>query len=175
MRRKKLTPLEQEKQLDQDEIIDFEYFDKLNNRKVVIHDKRKIKVALMEMDEFDKKQKDEIARNECPYNSRTDDPVEEQDFDLEYEPSEFELSLEDALQEACNKIYEMREKSQIISKIFKNHFKEFTFGELFTIFLYYYLDFSKSEIAKIFGLNRSTIGRDIAKIITKLRKFADEI
>lgn len=44
MRRKKLTPLEQEKLLDQDEIIDFEYFDKLHNRKVVIHDKRKIKV-----------------------------------------------------------------------------------------------------------------------------------
>ena len=87
MRRKKLTPLEQEKLLDQDEIIDFEYFDKLHNRKVVIHDKRKIKVALMEMDEFDKKQKDEIARNECPYNNRTDDPVDEQDFDLEYEPS----------------------------------------------------------------------------------------
>lgn len=73
----------------------------------------------MEMDEFDKKQKDEIARNECPYNNRTDDPVDEQDFDLDYEPSEFELNLEDALQEACNKIYEMREKSQIISKFLK--------------------------------------------------------
>lgn len=173
MGRKKITPLEREKQLDQEEFIDFEYYDSIHHKKVIVHDKRKIKVALMEMDEYEKKLKDDISRNECPYNQKTDDPIDEsQDIELDYEPTEFEINLEEALQEACNKIYEMTENTKKISKIFKEHFSDFTFGEIFIVFLYYYLNFSKSDVAKIFGLNRSTIGRYIAKIEAKIKKFA---
>ena len=41
---KKLTPLEKEKLLDQEEIIEFYYHDKESKTKILIKDKRKIKV-----------------------------------------------------------------------------------------------------------------------------------
>lgn len=166
--------IEKEKLLDQEEKIDFYYIDKESNTKILVHDKRKIKVALMEMDDCERKLKSEILRNECPYNQKTDDPVDETQ-DIEYKASQFELDLEDALQEACNKIYEMRETSKKISKIFKEHFEEFSPDEIFTIFLYYYLDFSQSRIAEIFKVNRSSICREIKKIEEKLKKYCKNL
>ena len=53
--KKKLTELEKEKLLDQEEMIDFYYHDKESKTKILIHDKRKIKVALMELDEEERK------------------------------------------------------------------------------------------------------------------------
>ncbi len=174
MKNQKLSPLEEERLLDQEEIIDFYYIDKESHTKVLVHDKRKIKVALMEMDEYERKLKNNIMENECPYNQRTDDPIDElQDFD--YQSSQFELDLEDALQEACNKIYEIHESSKKISKIFKEHFDEFSPDEIFTIFLYYYLDFSQTKIAEIFNVNRSSICREIKKIEEKLRKYCEKL
>lgn len=172
MKNKKLTPLEKEKLLDQEEVIAFYYIDKESHTKTLVHDKRKIKVALMEMDEYERKLKSDILENECPYNQRTDDPITEDDYaEIEYEQTEFEKNLEDALQEACNKIYEMRENSKKIQKIFKDHFDEFSPDEIFTIFLYYYLGFSQTRIAEIFNVNRSSICREIKKIEEKLKNY----
>lgn len=174
MKNQKLSPLEKERLLDQEEIIDFYYIDKESHTKILVHDKRKIKVALMEMDEYERKLKDDITRNECRYNQRTDDPIDEtQDF--EYQASQFELDLEDALQEACNKISEIHESSKKISKIFKKHFDEFSPDEIFTVFLYYYLDFSQAKIAEIFNVNRSSICREIKKIEEKLKKYYENL
>ena len=60
----KLTKLEkliiEEKAKDQEEIIDFYYEDKESRTKVLIHDKRKIRVALLEIEEYERKQKSDI-------------------------------------------------------------------------------------------------------------------
>ena len=85
---KKLTPLEKEKLLDQEEIIEFYYHDKESKTKILVKDKRKIKVALMEMEEYERKQHDDIIRNECPYNPKTDDRIDEDEY--EYEETRFE-------------------------------------------------------------------------------------
>lgn len=170
MKNQKLTPLEKERLLDQEEMIDFYYIDKESHTKILVHDKRKIKVALMEMDEYERKLKSDIREFECPYNQRTDDPADDTE-EYEYQESQFELDLEDALQEACNKISEIHESSKKISKIFKEHINEFSPDEIITLFFYYYLDFSQTKIAEIFNVNRSSICREIKKIEEKLRNF----
>ena len=112
---KKLTPLEKEKLLDQEEIIEFYYHDKESKTKILIKDKRKIKVALMEMEEYERKQRSDIMEFECPYNAKTDDPVSEDDYDeIEYEQTEFEKNLEDALQEMTEKLFQKRENKKNI-------------------------------------------------------------
>ena len=65
----------EEKAKDQEEIIDFYYEDKESRTKVLIHDKRKIRVALLEMEEYERKQKSNIKEFECQYNPKTDDLI----------------------------------------------------------------------------------------------------
>lgn len=173
MGRKKLTPLEKEKRLNQEEIIDFYYIDKESHTKVLVHDKRKIKVALMEMDEYERILKNDIMENECPYNQRTDDPIDEnQDLDFEYEPSKFELDLEDALQEMVDKIAESKENFKKIQKIISENLNLLTHKQLITIYLYYYLELSEQEIGDYFGVSRQRIHAQIDRISKKLFKNA---
>ena len=113
---KKLTPLEKEKLLDQEEIIEFYYHDKESKTKILIKDKRKIKVALMEMEEYERKQRSDIMEFECPYNAKTDDPVAEDEY--EFEQTDFERNLESALQEVVDKIANDKENSQKIKRHF---------------------------------------------------------
>ncbi|MCM1556937.1 MAG: hypothetical protein NC087_05325 [Anaeroplasma bactoclasticum] len=165
--------IEREKLLDQEELIDFYYIDKESHTKILVHDKRKIKVALLEMDEYERKLKNDIMENECPYNQRTDDPIDEtQDF--EYQASQFELDLEDALQEMANKISSIYDKSKNISKYFQKHIQDFTEKQLLIIFIRYYLNFSITEISQILGTAKSTISAHIDRIEAKFKKFAQE-
>ena len=168
---KKLTPLEKEKLLDQEEIIEFYYHDKESKTKILIKDKRKIKVALMEMEEYERKQRSDIMEFECPYNAKTDDPVSEDDYDeIEYEQTEFEKNLEDVLQEMVDKIANDKENSQKIKKIILESLDDLTQKQLITIFLYYYMELSETQIADYLGVSRQRIYSQIDRISKKLFK-----
>ena len=170
MKNQKLTPLEKERLLDQEEMIDFYYIDKESHTKILVHDKRKIKVALMEMDEYERKLKSNIREFECPYNQRTDDPVDDTE-EYEYQESQFELDLEDALQEMANKMCENRENSKKIQKFFRDNISEFTQRQLMIIFLRYYLDLSIVEIGKFLSINYATVFRYLERIEEKMRSI----
>ena len=168
---KKLTPLEKEKLLDQEEIIEFYYHDKESKTKILIKDKRKIKVALMEMEEYERKQRSDIMEFECPYNAKTDDPVAEDDFDeIEYKQTEFEKNLEDALQEMVDKMANDKENSKKIKKIILDSLEDLTQKQLITIFLYYYMELSETQIADYLGVSRQRIYSQIDRINKKLFK-----
>lgn len=171
MSKKKLTALEKEKLLDQEEIIEFYYIDKESHTKILVKDKRKIKVALMEMDEYERKQRSDIMEFECPYNEKTDDPIEENAYEeIESEPSDFEKNLEDALQEMVDKIANDKENSQKIKKIILESLDDLTQKQLITIFLYYYMELSESQIATYLGVSRQRIYSQIDRISKKLFK-----
>lgn len=171
MENQKLTPLEKERLLDQEEMIDFYYIDKESHTKILVHDKRKIKVALMEMDEYERKLNDDIARYECPYNQRTDDPTDDTE-EYEYQESQFELDLEDAMQEMVDKIMQNEKISKKIKKIIYDSLDELTEKQLITIFLYYYINLSEQEIGDFFGVSRQRIHAQIERINKKLLKNA---
>ena len=164
--------IEQEKLLDQEEIIDFYYIDKESHTKILVHDKRKVKVALMEMEEYERKQKNDIASFECPYNPKTDDIIDKQNDieDFEYEQTEFERDLESALQEVVDKITQDKENSEKIKKIIINVLNELTHKQLITIFLYYYLNFTEQEIGDYLHVTRQRIHTQINRINKKLFK-----
>lgn len=127
----------------------------------------------MEMDEYERILKNDIMENECPYNQRTDDPIDEnQDLDFEYEPSKFELDLEDALQEMVDKIAESKENFKKIQKIISENLNLLTHKQLITIYLYYYLELSEQEIGDYFGVSRQRIHAQIDRISKKLFKNA---
>lgn len=167
----------EEKTKDQEEIIEFYYEDKESKTKLLIKDKRKIHVAIMEMDLYEMKQHDDIVRNECPYNPKTDDPIDEQNDieEFEYEETEFEKQLEDALQELSNKMWQMKENSEKISNFFRKNIHEFDKNQVIIIFLYYYLDLKQIEIAKILGLVKSTISYQIDQIQQKMCELGAKI
>ena len=168
---KKLTALEKEKLLDQEEIIEFYYHDKESKTKILIKDKRKIKVALMEMEEYERKQRSDIMEFECPYNAKTDDPVAEDDYDeIEYKQTEFEKNLEDALQEMVDKMANDKENSKKIKKIILDSLEDLTQKQLITIFLYYYMELSETQIADYLGVSRQRIYSQIDRISKKLFK-----
>lgn len=168
---KKLTALEKEKLLDQEEIIEFYYHDKESKTKILIKDKRKIKVALMEMEEYERKQRSDIMEFECPYNAKTDDPVAEDDYDeIEYKQTEFEKNLEDALQEMVDKMANDKENSKKIKKIILDSLEDLTQKQLITIFLYYYMELSETQIADYLKVSRQRIYSQIDRISKKLFK-----
>ena len=126
--KKKLTELEKEKLLNQEEIIDFYYHDKESKTKILVHDKRKIKVALMELDEEERKRRNEILENECPYNQRTDDPMddelEEQYEELGYEQTELEEKAGAAKAEYEKESKKLVEEVHIKTKDYKTELQE---------------------------------------------------
>lgn len=177
MKNKKETKLEKliriEKAKDQEEIIDFYYEDKVSRTKILIHDKRKIRVALLEMEEYERKQKNDIKEFECQYNPKTDDPIDEQSEieDFEYKPSSFEQNLEDALQEMTEKLFQNRENQKNISKFFREYLSEFSRNQQIIVFYYYFLGFTVSEIAEVLNVKPQTIDCYIKRIDKKLAKF----
>lgn len=173
----KLTKLEkliiEEKAKDQDEIIDFYYEDKESKTKKLIHDKRKIRVALLEIEEYERKQKSDIKEFECRYNPKTDDPIDEQNEieNFEYESSSFEQNLEDALQEMTEKLFQNRENQKNISKFFRTYLSKFSKNQQIIVFYYYFLGFTASEIAEVLNVKPQTIDVYIKRIDKKLAKF----
>ena len=115
----------EEKSKDQEELIDFYY--KSTNGKMLIHDKRKLRIEMLEMDLCEMKQHNEILRNECPYNPKTDDIIDEQNNieNFEYEETTLEKQLEDAFQELSNKMWEMKENSKKITVFFQKNIQKF--------------------------------------------------
>ena len=162
----------EEKSKNQEEIIDFYYEDKDSKVKVLVHDKRKIKVALLEIEEHEWMQKSNIKEFECPYNPKTDDPIDEQNDieDFEYEETDFEKQLEDALQEMVDKMAQNKENSEKVKKIISNSLYELTEKQLVTIFLYYYLDLTEQEIAYYFNVSRQRIHSALNRISKKIFK-----
>ena len=163
----------EEKSKNQEEIIDFYYEDKDSKIKVLVHDKRKIKVALLEMEEHEWMQKSNIKEFECQYNPKTDDPIDEQNGieDFEYEPSSFEQNLEDALQEMTEKLFQNRENQKNISIFFRTYLSKFSKNQQIIVFYYYFLGFGVSEIAEILNVKPQTIDVYIKRIDKKLAKF----
>lgn len=176
-KKNKLTKLEkiimEEKSKDQEKLIDFYYEDKESKTKILVHEKRKIKVALLEMEEYERKQKSDITEFECPYNPKTDDPIDEQNDieNFEYEQSSFEQNLEDALQELSEKMFQMRENKKNISNFFREFISKFSQKQKIIVFYYYFLDFTVSEIAEKFNVKAQTIDVQIRRIDEKLSKY----
>ncbi len=173
MKNNKVEELEKEKKLDQEEIIEFEYYDRINKQKVIIKDKRKIKVALLEMEEYERKQRSDILENECPYDPKTDDRIDEsQDPEsIIIEREEFEELLEDVLQEMADKIHQNQEERKKIIKFFSEHIFEFTEKQMILIFLRYYLDFSVSTIIDFLHISKQTFSKHIERIEKKFKKL----
>lgn len=170
---KKMSVLEKEKLLDQEEIIEFNYYDKINRKNVVIKDKRKIKVALMELDEQERKQRKEIFEKECPYNPKTDDCTynNQNPEDTFLSNSEVEELLEDVLQEMADKMIEKQEGNKKLLKFFSDNIFEFTQKQLIIVFLKYYLDFNNVQISQYMNIKKQTLTRHIERIESKFKKL----
>jgi len=154
--------------LDPEEIIEFEYYDRISKKKVLIKDKRKIKMALDEMDNYERKQRDLITKNECTLNENTDE-IYSSGFE------EFEKDLESAFQEVVDQIAEKQKDSEKIKKFLKANISLLTEKQLNVLFLYYFLDFSALEISKILNTSKQRISQIIKKINQKLRENAEKV
>jgi len=148
--------------LDPEEIIEFEYYDRINKKKVVIKDKRKIKTALDEMETYERKQRDVITKNECQFNEETDE------FYISPEMQQFELDLESAFQEVVDQISQKEQNSQKIKNYLKEHIASLTEKQLIVLFLHYYLDFTFLEISHILNTTKQRISQLHKKIKKKL-------
>lgn len=151
------------KELDPEEIIEFEYFDNITNKWITVKDKRKVKMVIDEMDKYEKKQNDLIQKYECPIR-------EEDEEDFIYEPTKLELDLESAFQEMVDKISEKEKNSQKILETIKNHIASLSEKQLNVLFLHYFLDFSVTEISKRLNVSKQRISFLIKRIKQKLRK-----
>lgn len=154
---------ELEEKKDPEEIIEFNYFNRINNEMITIKDKRKIKDALDEMDKQERKQYQLISEHECAYHQNTDDILIE-------ETTQFEQDLESAFQEVIDKMDKTKRNSEKVKSFLKEHIASLSEKQLNVIFLYYYLDFTVSEISKIMCVSKQRISQLIKKINIKLRK-----
>ncbi len=170
---------------DQEEIIEFDYRDKINNQTVVIKDKRKIKVLLMQLDLEERKQRDEIQREECSYNAKTDDVYaidnktpEQIMEEKELEDEEIKLSKESQVYQKMNeeikklvdKNVKNEESRKKVKEIFIRAINSLTEKQLNIAFMVYYLDLSQSEISRFFNVSRQLIHKQIKEIEQILRK-----
>lgn len=160
-KKKTLTELEKEKELDPEEIIEFEYYDRINKKKVIIKDKRKIKTALDEMDKYEKKQKDLIQKYECPLRKEDED-------NFVYEQNQFEEDLESAFQEVVDQISQKEQNSQKNKNYLKKHIASLTEKQIIVLFLHNYLDFNFLEISQILNTTKQRISQLHKRIKKKL-------
>lgn len=160
----KKTKNDQKKFLDPEEIIEFEYFDRINKKKVVIKDKRKIKTALDEMDKNDRKRQSLIREFESNGFNENAIGYSEENFD------QFEQDLESAFQEVVDKITKKENDSQKIKTFLKENISLLSEKQLNVLFLYYFLDFSVSEIGRILNTSKQRISQLIKKINCKLKE-----
>lgn len=161
---KKVSDLEKERLLDPEEIIEFNYYDRINKKNIVIRDKRRVKIALDEMDEYEKKQKDSILKNECSFNENTDEVY------LSVEMQKFEHDLESSFQEVVDKINKQQQISEKIKKFLKNNITSLSEKQTYVLFLHYFLDFTNSEIAEISNTSKQRISQIIKKVNQKLKE-----
>lgn len=153
--------------IDPEEIIEFKYYDKINNKTVAIKDKRKIKTALDEMDEKERKQQSLIREFEaCMFNEN----IHDSSTTISEDRDSFESDLESALQEVVDKITKKENISKKIKTFLKKHILTLTEKQLNVLFLYYFLDFTASEIAVILGISRQRISFLLKRITKKLKK-----
>lgn len=168
----KKRELEEEKKLDQEEIIKFVYKDEINHRKIVIQDKRKIKVALMDFELQELIQEDNKQREECRYNPKTDDPIdEEQDLEKMFNRNEVEELLEDVLQQTLVKTWQKSEdRKKILEFLQKNIFK-LSKNQAIALFMGFYLDFEISQIAKFLNVSYERTRQIYNRMKEKLQKY----
>ena len=173
IKKNKLTQLEKEKLLDQEEIIEFKYYDRIHGKNVVIKDKRKIKVALLEMDLFDRKQKEEIGRNECAYNPKTDDLIDDKEyFEIALAQEQVEEILEDILQEVLSKTWQKSEDEKKIKTFLTDNFFKLSKNQAIALFMCYFLDFDKGKIAKYLNISTQRAGQILVRMEHILKKNA---
>lgn len=170
---RKERELKAEKALKQDEMIEFEYYDKINHKKVIVSDQRKIKVALMEFDLRELIQNDTKRREECGYNPKTDDPIDdEQDLEKILTKSEVEGLIEDILQQTLSKIHQKDEdRKKIINFLQKNIFI-LSKNQVIALFLSFYLDFEIPKIAEFLSISTARARQICRKTNEKLQKIA---
>lgn len=168
----KKRELEEEKELDQEEIIKFDYKDEINHRKIVIQDKRKIKVALMDFELQELVQEDNKQREECRYNPKTDDPIdEEQDLEKMFNRNEVEELLEDVLQQTLVKTWQKSEdRKKILEFLQKNIFK-LSKNQAIALFMGFYLDFEIPQIAKFLNVSYERTRQIYNRMKEKLQKY----
>ncbi|MDD3999641.1 MAG: hypothetical protein PHX62_01930 [Bacilli bacterium] len=168
----KKRELEEEKKLDQEEIIKFDYKDEINHRKIVIQDKRKIKVALMDFELQELIQEDNKQREECRYNPKTDDPIdEEQDLEKMINRNEVEELLEDVLQQTLVKTWQKSEdRKKILEFLQKNIFK-LSKNQAIALFMGFYLDFEIPQIAKFLNVSYERTRQIYNRMKEKLQKY----
>ncbi len=168
----KKRELEEEKELDQEEIIKFDYKDEINHRKIVIQDKRKIKVALMDFELQELIQEDNKQREECRYNPKTDDPIdEEQDLEKMFNRNEVEELLEDVLQQTLVKTWQKSEdRKKILEFLQKNIFK-LSKNQAIALFMGFYLDFEIPQIAKFLNVSYERTRQIYNRMKEKLQKY----
>lgn len=168
----KKRELEEEKELDKEEIIKFDYKDEINHRKIVIQDKRKIKVALMDFELQELIQEDNKQREECRYNPKTDDPIdEEQDLEKMFNRNEVEELLEDVLQQTLVKTWQKSEdRKKILEFLQKNIFK-LSKNQAIALFMGFYLDFEIPQIAKFLNVSYERTRQIYNRMKEKLQKY----
>lgn len=163
-KKKKLTELEKEKELDPEEIIEFEYYDRINKKKVIIKDKRKIKVALLEMNAYERNQREEINRNECSYNPNTDDLRNVNEFDEKmFNQEEVEEVLEDLLQEVLSKTWQKTEDEKKIKSFLVTNVFKLSKNQAIALFMCYFLDFDKGKIAEFLKVSTQRAGQILVR------------
>jgi len=157
--------IEKEKLLDQEEIIEFEYYDEINKKNVIIKDKRKIKVALLEMDLLEREQREDVGRNECSYNPQTDVPINENEvFDKVLDQEQVEELLEDVLQEVLSKTWQKSEDEKKIKSFLKDNFFKLSKNQAIALFMDYFLEFDKSKIAEYLTVSSQRAGQILARL-----------
>lgn len=163
-KKKKLTELEKEKALGQEEIIEFNYYDRINKKNVVIKDKRKIKVALMELNEQERNQREEINKNECSYNPNTDDLINVNEFEEEmFNQQQIEEVLEDILQEVLSKTWRKTEDEKKIKSFLVTNFFKLSKNQAIALFMSYFLDFDKGKIAEFLNISTQRAGQILVR------------
>ncbi|MEG1752250.1 MAG: hypothetical protein RR247_04305 [Clostridia bacterium] len=151
--------------------IEINYYDAINKQNIKILVNAETKSFMDENNKYLHDQNCEIKRNECPYNSKTDDPIIgfEDEFENIFENS-LEKDLEEVLQETIDQIYQNKEKTEKLKKYFSEHILMFTEKELIVVFLLYYLDFRPKAIAKYLKISKQRMHSLIKQMKEKLAK-----
>ena len=148
----------------ENELIEFEYYDRIHKRTVLVKTSRKIKEALDEMDKAEQKQRNTILRNEISADIfDLDIPV-----DLDY----FEKANEsESINNVVDNILTNSNKLESFKKTFAKHIHKFTNLQLNVLFLYYFIGLSEKEIANHFNVSRQRIHSLLGRIIKKIKEL----
>lgn len=148
----------------ENELIEFEYYDRIHKRTVIVKTSRKVKEALDEMDKAEQKQRNTILRNEISADIfDLDIPV-----DLDYFEKDNESEL---INKVVDNILTNSNKLESFKKTFAKHIHKFTNLQLNVLFLYYFIGLSEKEIANHFNVTRQRIHSLLGRIIKKIKEL----